>query len=170
MLRLYGATGFALVFALALCANPLFAQSRPVLQPDVELIDNTGAFEFNGLDQSLDLGRSGAWNLSEGDFTIHVQVSFSSLINDGPCYGPGCDMSIVDKMLYNNGDGWRLLKQSDNRFWFCLGGPGCDPASSTTVIGKTVAETGLWYGVAAVKTSSQISIYVNGFEFSAHTA
>ena len=81
MLRLYGATGFALVFALALCANPLFAQSRPVLQPDVELIDNTGAFEFNGLDQSLDLGRSGAWNLSEGDFTIHVQVSFSSLIN-----------------------------------------------------------------------------------------
>jgi len=28
----------------------------------------------------------------------------------------------------------------------------------------------LWYGVAAVKTSSQISIYVNGFEFSAHTA
>jgi hypothetical protein len=76
-------------------------------------------------------------------------------------------MSIVDKMLVSgdvNVDGWRLLKQDDNRFWFCLGGGDrnrCfDP--DFTVFSSTVAEAGKWYHVAAVKDASGISIYVNG--------
>jgi hypothetical protein len=82
-------------------------------------------------------------------------------------------MSIVDKCLSicdptgicaANIDGWRLLKQSDDRFWFCLGetGDGCIAGSPATVISTTVAVPGVWYYVIGVKTSTAISIYVNG--------
>lgn len=167
MLRLSKVTAatFTLAIALVILEDPLCGQrGQSALRPDVELVANEGAFEFDGASSGLDLGRSSIVNLSHGDFTIHVWVKFASLSNDsGPCYGPGCDMSIVDKMIASNGNGWRLLKQSDNRVWFCLGGSyGCDPSSPTTVISQTLAVTDLWYSVAAVKTSGQISIYVNG--------
>jgi len=167
MLRLSGTTSLTLVFALALCATPLFAQGQGALQPDVELIANSGPFEFDGSGRGMNLGRSSILNVSGGDFTIHAWVRFASLINETEvCFSPaGCDMCIVDKMRFINADGWRLLKQSDNRFWFCLGGVswnGCDPSASTTVTSQTVAATDLWYSVAAVKKSGQISIYVNG--------
>jgi hypothetical protein len=71
-------------------------------------------------------------------------------------------MASVDSV---NNNGWRLLKQSDGHFWFCLGGGpenGCDGSASTTVISQTLAVTGVWYSVTAVKTSRRISIYVNG--------
>ena len=166
MLRLSGATSFALVFALALCANPLFAQGQGVLKPDVELIANSGPFEFDGSGPGLDLGKSSAVNLSGGDFTVHAWVKFASLRNDtGVCFDPGCDMSIVDKMVGINVDGWRLFKQSDNHFWFCLGGGeagnGCVDAP-TAVKSLTIPELGVWYGVTAVKKSGEIAIYVNG--------
>lgn len=140
------------------------------LKPDVELTASNGAFEFNGLDQSVNLGRSRILDLAAGDFTVHAWVNFASLTNGGSlCFGPGCDMSIVDKMASffdANDDGWRLLKQSDDHYWFCLGGGssgnGCQPAISTTVISETVVVPGVWYSVATVKTSSTISIYVNG--------
>jgi hypothetical protein len=123
MLRLSGTTSFALVFALALCANPLFAQGQGVLQPDVDLIANSGPFEFDGLDPGMDLGRSSVLDVSGGDFTIHAWVRFASLINGGPCYGPQCDMAIAEKINGEyNSSGWRLLKWSDGHFYFCLGG------------------------------------------------
>ena len=117
----------------------------------------------------VDLGNAPNLHVSTGDFTVDAWVKFTSLeVNDGPCTGPGCDMSIVDKMNYGaidvNDDGWRLLKQSDNRFWFCLGGKEgnrCgDPAF--TVFSQTVATTNVWYHVAVVKDSAGFSIYVNG--------
>jgi len=126
------------------------------------------AFLLDGTDGFVNLGNASSLHVSTGDFTIDAWVNFTSLDgNGGPCYGPGCDMSIVDKMsdiLAVNFDGWRLLKQSDNRFWFCLGGIDdnhCwDPAF--TVFSQTVATTGVWYHVAAVKNSAGFSIYVNG--------
>jgi hypothetical protein len=164
MLRLSGTTSFALVFALALCANPLFGQGQGVLQPDVDLIANSGPFEFDGLGPGMNLGRSSVFDVSGGDFTIHAWVRFASLPEL-----PAPAMSIVDKIIGHNGpneDGWRLIKEgNDNLFWFCLGGGSwnrCDPSVSTTVMSQTVAATDLWYSVAAVKTSSRISIYVNG--------
>src|SRR5205085_1535286 len=64
-----------------------------------------------------------------------------------------------------NTDGWRLIKQDDNRFWFCFGGGEAgnqcgDPAF--TVFSQTQAVTGVYYHVSAVKTSTTFSIYVNG--------
>jgi hypothetical protein len=80
---------------------------------------------------------------------------------------PQGDMSIVDKMSTDGGneDGWRLIKQDDNRFWFCLGGGDLgnrchDP--SYTVFSKTLAMTGVWFHIAVVKNSSSFAIYVNG--------
>lgn len=78
-------------------------------------------------------------------------------------------MSIVDKMLSStvngpNINGWRLLKQSDDTFWFCLGAPsnGCVNGVSTTVVSQTAVVPNIWYYVTGVKTSNTLSIYVNG--------
>ena len=74
-------------------------------------------------------------------------------------------MSIVDKIAGENADGWRLIKQHDNRFWFCFGNGsnGCNVGAPTTVISVTTATTDRWYQhVAGVKFGTTISIYVNG--------
>ncbi len=163
MFRLSGVivAGCTLLFAPIFLAEPLSAQGQSPFQADVSLVANGGAFEFNGSGPGMDLGRSSVLDVSGGDFTVHAWVKFASLPEL-----PAPAMSIVDKMRFINGDGWRLIKAGDdNRFWFCLGGVswnGCDYSVSTTVISQTVAATDLWYSVAAVKTSSRISIYVNG--------
>ena len=88
------------------------------------------------------------------------------MVNDYPCWGPQCDMAIAEKISGEyNSSGWRLLKQSDGHFWFCLGGGpanGCEQQASTTVIRQTEPVTDVWYSIVGVKTANQISIYVNG--------
>jgi hypothetical protein len=125
------------------------------------------AFLLDGIDDFVDLGNASNLHVSTDDFTVDAWVNFTSLDNGGPCSYLGCDMSIVAKMYgFNavNEDGWWLLKQKDDRFWFCLGGKDgnhCgDPAF--TVFSQTVATTGVWYHVAVVKNSAGFSIYVNG--------
>ena len=110
-----------------------------------------------------------------GEFTVMAWVQFAALGSapgspSGPCGGVGCDQSIINQMLATgvgigpNTAGWRLLKQADNRFWFCLGMPynGCQPNAPTTVRSTSVAETGHWYHVTAVKSAGAIALYVNG--------
>lgn len=119
------------------------------------------AFSFNGAAQFVDVKKAKPLNVSAGDFTVDAWVYFNSV---------GPDQSIVDKMSHvqgPNSDGWRLINQFySQQFWFCLGGGagvnGCVPGGSTTVSSNTTAVAGTWYFVAGVKTSSQISIYVNG--------
>jgi uncharacterized repeat protein (TIGR01451 family) len=126
------------------------------------------AFSLSGVSQYLDAGNPAALRVSAGDFTVDAWVKFNSLTHPpGTVTGPAGDMSIVDKMSAAglNQDGWLLSKQDNNRFWFCLGGGGangCGGGPSTLVQSATVATTGVWYHVTAVKTSSTISIYVNG--------
>jgi hypothetical protein len=166
MLRLSGTTSFVLVFAFALCANPLIAQGQSPIQPDVDLTAHGGAFEFDGVGPGLDLGTSSAVDLSGGDFTVHAWVRFASLCPNIW----GCDEPIVTNMatpgVQPNEHGWHLMKQDDQHFWFCLGGGegvnGCDPSVNTTVMSRTVPVIGVWYNVVGVKASNQIRIYVNG--------
>jgi hypothetical protein len=164
----------AIATALALIMSGGVTSTSP-LEPDVELTTNTAAFEFNGLDGGLNLAHSSISSVFTGDLTVHVWVQFASLTEGGPpCFGAQgeCDMSILDKMSSAtanvNADGWRLLKQSDDHFWFCLGGEsevnGCDNGLPTTVRSATKAEAGVWYSVAVVKTSRDISMYVNGVQ------
>jgi hypothetical protein len=127
------------------------------------------AFLLDGIDDSVDLGNVSNLHVSAGDFTVNAWVLFNALshppgVNLG---APQGDMSIVDKMSTSgvNEDGWRLIKQHDNRFYFCLGGGEqgnqCGwPAY--TVFSTTQAVTGAWYHVAAVKSSSSFAIYING--------
>src|SRR4051812_16886218 len=78
-------------------------------------------------------------------------------------------MALLDKMTSVSGapanaDGWRIVRQADGHFWFCLGGGtgnGC-VGGSETARSMTVPALNTWYEVAAVKTSSTISLYVNG--------
>ena len=116
------------------------------------------AFSFNGTDASVNLGNSSDLRVSQDDFTVTAWVRFNAL--------PG-DMSIVDKMspAGANRDGWRLLKQRDNHFWFCFGRDsdnGCTSSGPTTVMSSTTASTNEWFHLAAVKSTSNISVYVNG--------
>ena len=133
------------------------------------------AFSLDGVNGLVSVGNPANLQLSGGDFTVDSWVNFTSLVSpsfsaSGPCFGPGCDMSIVGKMVATdvaggpNFDGWRLLKQSDDHLWFCLGmaGNGCFDGSPTTVRSSTVVVPGVWYHVAGVKSSTGISIYVNG--------
>ena len=166
MLRLSGTTSFALMFALALCANPLFAQDQSALLPTVNLSTHGEVFQFDGVGPGLDLGTSSAVDLSGGDFTVHAWVRFAS-----SCANVSwCDEPIVTKMAtptaQTNEHGWYLMKQKDQHFWFCLGGGdgvnGCTEGTPTTVMSRTIPAPGVWYDVTAVKASDQILIYVNG--------
>lgn len=127
------------------------------------------AFLLNGTDAFVDVGNALDLHVSAGEFTVDAWVKFNALSHPPGSNGGGApqgDMSIVDKMSGAgiNTDGWRLIKQADNRFWFCLGGGALnhcgDPAF--TVFSSTVATTGVWYHVTAVKTAAGIGIYVNG--------
>ena len=126
------------------------------------------AFLLDGIDDYVDLGNAANLHVSGGDFTVDAWVLFNALSHPpGMNLGaPQGDMSIVDKMSASgvNTDGWRLLKQDDNRFWFCLGGGAGNQCanSSHTVFSTTQATTGAWFHVAAVKSSTSFSIYVNG--------
>jgi hypothetical protein len=113
------------------------------------------AFALNG-SQYVGVKKAKPLNVSAGDFTVDAWVYF--------------DQSIVDKMDDNlglNSNGWRLINQAaSDLFWFCLGGTagsnGCSLGTSTTVTSTTNVASGTWYFVAGVKTSSQLSMYVNG--------
>ena len=116
------------------------------------------AFLLDGIDDFVDVGNAPNLHVSQGDFTVDAWVNFNALAGD---------MSILDKMSrggHPNEDGWRLIKQADNRFWFCFGGGavnGCRDGSPTTVISTTTASTGTWFHIAAVKNATEIAIYVN---------
>ena len=132
------------------------------------------AFDFDGSTGYVKIGNPTSLQRNGGGFTIAAWVKFTSLLgpsgsSTGPCFtSTGCDMSIVDKMSQTGGpnvDGWRLLKQSDNRFWFCFGaaGNGCVAGSTTTVLSTTVVEAKKWYFVTGVfNPTSGSSIYVDG--------
>ncbi|MFZ0799485.1 MAG: LamG-like jellyroll fold domain-containing protein [Terriglobales bacterium] len=119
------------------------------------------AFALNG-SQYVDVKKAKPLDVSAGDFTVDAWVYFNSV--------GGLDQSIVDKMDDNlglNANGWRLIYQgASDLFWFCLGGRegsnGCVLGNSTTVTSTNNVAAGNWYFVAGVKTSTQISIYVNG--------
>jgi N-acetylneuraminic acid mutarotase len=122
------------------------------------------AFLLDGVSANVDFGNAPNLHVSTGDFTVEAWVRFNAETGD---------MSIVDKMSASgvNTDGWRLLKQSDNRFWFCLGGGNdggnrCGNLGASydqyTVRSTTAATNLVWYHVAAVNTARSFSLYVNG--------
>jgi len=122
------------------------------------------AFALDGIDDYVNFGNDASLQVSSGDFTIDAWVRFSALTHPpGANLGPPGDMSILDKMKAGagNGDGWRLIKQDDDRFWFCLGG-GCSPASENTVRSATSATTGAWFHLAVTVSADSFALYVNG--------
>jgi hypothetical protein len=127
------------------------------------------AFQFDGSGPSIDVGNRPG--LNKPAFTVSAFVKFNALSHPpGSNNGrPAGDMSIVDKIAdtgIDNSDGWRLLKQDDGFFWFCLGGGpganGCTEGAPTTVISTTAPQVGVWYNVVGVLSKTEIAIYVNG--------
>jgi WD40 repeat protein/predicted Ser/Thr protein kinase len=128
------------------------------------------AFDFNGIDGRINLGNAPRLHLSSGDFSVSAWVNFRSLKHpDGNTDKEWGDMYILDKMSAAgvNHDGWALLKQDDNHFWFGFGGGntnGLIPDAPTMIQSTTSVVPGVWYHVVAVKRATQFSLYVNGIE------
>jgi hypothetical protein len=130
------------------------------------------AFNLNGLNQFFQVGNPSDLKLGNTDFTVDAWVRFNMIPKPGrrtPDGIPAGDMAIVDKMLTKsiyNDDGWRLIKQDDNHFWFCFGragsSNGCVAGGPTTVQSNTTVVAARWYHVAGVRFGKTISIYVNG--------
>jgi len=127
------------------------------------------AFQFDGSGPTIDVGNSSGLNTPT--FTVSAYVMFNALSHPPGSNGdrPAGDMSIVDKISaagVDNSDGWRLIKQDDGFFWFCLGGGpgvnGCTDEAATTVISTTAPAVKVWYNVVGVLSDSEIAIYVNG--------
>ncbi len=126
------------------------------------------SFQFDGVGDQVRLGNDPSLHVSGGDFTVMAWVRFDALSHNPGDVAPGVplgDMSIVDKMsaagASPNQDGWRLLKQNDNRIWFCLGG-GCAWNAAQTLLSQTFMVPGVWYHVAVTKTAANFTLYVNG--------
>jgi PKD repeat protein/N-acetylneuraminic acid mutarotase len=121
------------------------------------------AFAMDGRQATggIDVGNAPSLHFSAGDFSIEAWVRFDAALYD---------RSILSKMTSTAGipntDGWALIKQDNNHFWFCLGGGttnGCGPAAYT-VFSTTVVIPNVWYHLAVVKTASDFALYVNGLE------
>lgn len=159
----------ASIFALASSAwGQSISGQNPVIHG--EKITWPLAFEFNGSAPTIDVGNSSVV-LNPPTFTVSAYVKFNALSHPPGSNGdrPAGDMSIVDKISdagIDNSDGWRLLKQDDGFFWFCLGGGpginGCTGNAPTTVISTTAPVVKVWYNVVGVLSDSEIAIYVNG--------
>ena len=136
-------------------------------------------FKLDGINDYVDLGNSSNVQVSNSNtFTVAAWVFFEELghppgANRG---APQGDMSIVDKMAGDavqgvNWEGWRLLKQNDNHYWFCFGGSantpwivqnGCAIGSPLLVRSSVVALQRAWTHVVGVMTPQWIRIYVAG--------
>ena len=126
------------------------------------------AFSFDGLDDLIFVGNPTNLQFGTNDFAIDAWVNFDSLGDPANAAsgqycqaGLGCDEHILGKNDPSNLDGWMLIKQADNHFWFCLGGD-CSPTGPNTLRSTTVAETGVWYHVAATVDATEIALYLNG--------
>jgi WD40 repeat protein/tRNA A-37 threonylcarbamoyl transferase component Bud32 len=132
------------------------------------------AFDFNGINGRIDMGNAPSLHLSSRDFSVSAWVNFRSLKRPppgNPDPAPPGDMWIVGKMSLawgSNADGWGLLKQDDNHFWFGFGGGNTNGfggnAAPTMIRSTTSVVPGVWYHVVAVKTAAHFSLYVNGIE------
>jgi PKD repeat protein len=109
----------------------------------------------------VDVGNAPSLHFTGGDFTLETWVRFDAALYD---------RAILSKMISTGGvpntDGWALIKQDNNHFWFCFGGGatnGCGPAEFT-VFSATAVAPNVWYHIAVVKTSSDFALFVNGVE------
>jgi Concanavalin A-like lectin/glucanases superfamily len=104
------------------------------------------------------------------EFTASAWVRFATLTHppgENRGQAPTGDMSVLDKMNGAgsvNFAGWRLLKQHDNLFMFCLGGRDANRcgAKSNTVYSRDIVAVKNWYHLVIVKTMNDFSLYVNG--------
>lgn len=171
-LRLHAIAGTAGTLAMLAAMSDFFTIAPAEAHEPIASLRSVGPFfSFDGQNQEINLGNSAPVKVSKSDFTVEVKVLFRDLENnDGPCFGPSCDMSIIDKMAVVpdcfNCDGWRLVKQSNNRIYFCFGaankGNGCDLGNPNTVASSSIVSENKWYHIFATKLGKKLTIYING--------
>jgi hypothetical protein len=130
------------------------------------------AFSFDGIDDHIVIGNPENLKLGQGDYTVAAWVNLTSLNapdGSGFCSIRGCNLEIVSKMGLGepgppNQNGWRLLKEADDQFWFIVGAPDGGGSGEANVVRSRCLQVvpGRWYHLAAVKSSQEIALYVSG--------
>jgi len=119
--------------------NNLFTRSATTLP----------AVAFDGSGDYLSLASSTDFELGSGDFTVECYVNFNNLASSSGY------SAIVNRHSYSGGTGWGLWSQA-SKFGFWMNGVAIQVNSGNTIT------TGKWYHVAAVRSGSTVTLYVDG--------
>jgi len=107
---------------------------------------NGGTGFFNGTTDSLSAPANAAFSFT-GNFTIEAWVYFTSVTGD---------LDIVSNYVSNVAADWTIVKASGSTIqWY--------PSSAATFINSGITPiVGAWYHIAAVRSGTTCSLYVNG--------
>jgi Concanavalin A-like lectin/glucanases superfamily len=107
---------------------------------------NGGAAYLNGSTDSLSAPANAAFSFT-GDFTIEAWVYFTTVTGD---------LDIVSNYVTNVASDWTIVKALGSTIqWY--------PSSAATFINSGITPiAGAWYHIAAVRSGTTCSLYVNG--------
>jgi hypothetical protein len=97
----------------------------------------------------LSIPSSSDFELGTGDFTVECFVNFNDVTSNSGYSG------IVNRHSLSGGTGWGLWNQA-SKFGFWMG------AATTQVNSSETITTGKWYHIAAVRSGSTVTLYVDG--------
>ena len=148
-------------------SNFIPASTDPDIVPDspsgvsyssnVALVPSTdGAVAFDGSGDYLSLASSADFELGSGDFTVECFVNFNDVTSNSGY------SAIVNRHSLSGGTGWGLWNQ-ESKFGFWMN------AATVQVNSGDTIKTGKWYHVAAVRSGSTVTLYVDGIAHASTT-
>ena len=122
----------------------------------------SASLSFSGSGQYLSVPYSSAFEFSSGDWTVECWAKATTLNSQNNLIAINGDAatSYAAVALYAQGDGSvRLLCQNSSGGWI-----------NTTPSAAGVISTGAWYHIAAVRSGSTFTVYVNGTSVLTYTS
>jgi len=118
------------------------------------------AYQFDGVNDYIDVGNDSSLNFGAGDFTVEAWFKLSSY----PPVDNGYGYPIVQKVNTDYDDGWYLwvrntAGETNLKFGIFGGGIGQIDNLATTEL-----ELDTWYHAVGVKGANYSKIYLNGVE------
>ena len=134
-------------FAITVAGAPSIQAFSPFLPTAAyDAATNGGTVYFNGTTDSLSAPANAAFSFT-GDFTIEAWVYYTSVATES---------DIASNYVSNVATDWTIVKPAANTFqWY--------PSSAASFINSGITPiVGAWYHIAAVRSGTTCSLYVNG--------